>query len=41
MGIFKLMTFEGDIYKIKILFKQTSQKKTNIKLKDEEDRARN
>lgn len=35
------MTFEVDIYNIKIQFKQTSQKKTNMQLKVEEGRARN
>lgn len=33
------MTFEVDVYTIKI-FKQTSQKKTNMQLKVEEDSAR-
>lgn len=41
MVAFDLMTFEVDIHNIKILLKQTSQKKTNMQLKVEEDRARN
>lgn len=41
MVAFDLMTSEVDTHNIKILFKQTSQKKTNMRLKVEEDRARN